>query len=266
MEERIMKLNRSASILFVTAVLSGCNGESDPAPDYRIAGELPSEIKVLAGAPPSNHFRPVYARRAGVDPASGKDIPVPNAVTLGIGALPAGITAAFNGPAAGRPEFTARLQINVPAGLAVGDYPIAITGAAPPVAPKSDTPYVVKAYDATKGGAFIEVTPSEVSLTPGGPGVVVMATITRIPPYVGAITVTYPGAGSTLPPGVTVAGQTSHTFNIGGAAGDSATRQFIIIANREAAAGHTFPQAEVRTGPAAPGALTDTAAHVVSVQ
>jgi hypothetical protein len=64
---------------------------------------------------------------------------------------------------------------------------------------------------------------------------------------------------------VSVAGQTSYTFNIGGAAGDVATRQFIIIANREAS-GHTTPAAEVRTGPAGPGAKTDAAAHIVSVQ
>jgi hypothetical protein len=259
-----MTLHRLALVAFAATCLSSCDG-GNPPPDYLIVGELPTDIKVIAGAPPSIHFRPVSAHHSGVDPASGKDIPVPNPVTFGVGPLPAGITAAFVGPAAGRPDFTARLQINVPAGIAAGDYPIAVTGTAPPVAPKSENPYYVRAYGAQDGGAYIEITPSQASLTPGGPGVVVMATVTRIPPYVGQVTVTYPGPGTTLPPGVSVAGQTSYTFNIGGAAGDVATRQFIIIANREAS-GHTTPAAEVRTGPAGPGAKTDAAAHIVSVQ
>ncbi len=262
-----MKPHRLVLAVLAAVVLSACNGDdADPPPGYLIAGDLPSEIKILAGGPASMHFRAVHTRRSGVDPATNKVIPVPNAVTLGVGPLPAGITGAYVGAAAGRPEFTARLQINVPAGIAQGVYPIAVTGTAPPVAPKSSTPYTVKAYGAADGGAYIEITPSEVSLTPGGPGVVVMATVTQIPPYVGPVTVTYPGAGTALPPGVRVTGQTTYTFAIGGAAGNVVTRQFIVTANGEAAAGHTFPQAEVRTGPAAPGAKTDVAAHVVSVR
>ena len=98
----IMKPHRLVLAVLAAVVLSACNGDdADPPPGYLIAGDLPSEIKILAGGPASMHFRAVHTRRSGVDPATNKVIPVPNAVTLGVGPLPAGITGAYVGAAAG---------------------------------------------------------------------------------------------------------------------------------------------------------------------
>ena len=194
---------------------------------------------------------------------TGKVIPPPANVTLGVPPLPAGITAAFVGAAAERPEFGAQLRINIPNTVPRGTYQVKVKGTAPPVAAKTVTTHLVRVYGPLDGGAYVEISPSEVTLSPDGTAVVT-ATVTRIPPYNGNVTLTYPGAGTALPTGVAVAWRTTYTFMVGPAA-RTVSRQFILVAG-DNASGSTFPSAEVRTGPAVPGAKTDTVAHIVMVR
>jgi len=256
-----MKFVHLIPVILLATALSAC-GQNTP-PDYNILGELPSEIKVIQGTAVSVPKK-ILVRKAGNVPGTSTTIPAPANVTLGVGAMAPGITAAFQGAAAGTPPFDAQLLINVANTVPRGSYPVNITGTAPPVAAKTEATHNVRVYGPVDGGAYIEISPSEVDISPGGSATVI-ATVTRIPPYVGNVTVTYPGAGTALPTGVTIAGQTQYTFALGPPAGNSVIKQFILSA-AENATGGTFPSAEVRTGPAAPGAKTDTAAHIVTVR
>jgi len=248
--------------ILIAVALGSCDKKAPSTPpDYIILGELPTDIKVIQGTAVTV-FKQVSTRAAGSVPGTSNVIPVPANATLGVGPLAAGITAAFVGVAVGRPPFDARLQIDVANTVPRGSYNVQVTGTAPPVAPKTETTHIVRVYDPMDGGAYVEISPSEVVMSPGGTATVT-ATVTRIPPYVGPVTLSYPGAGTALPPQVRVTGLTTYTFNLGPGT-DVVSKQFILEAGDPL--GSTFPSAEVRTGPAVPGAKTDLAPHVVSVR
>ncbi|MGH7462571.1 MAG: hypothetical protein ACREMA_16300 [Longimicrobiales bacterium] len=263
-----MRRDRLFLLLLLAGFSPGCEdgpgggGAPVPPPDYLISGELPFDIKVLEGTAPT-FVKEIAVRQGGNVPATGARIPLPANVGLAVLPAEAGIIAAFIGPAAGRPQFDAPLRIDVPAAAPRGSYFIRVAGTAPGVADKTENTHLVRVYGPADGAAYVEVSPSEVSLTPGRP-VNVTVTVTRIPPFNGNVRVTYPGAGTALPAGVRVVGVTEYTFMLGPGV-DRVTRQFTLEAG-DNAAGNTVPKAEVRVFPINPAGPTDVAAHVVSVR
>ena len=244
------------SLLFLAFFIGACNGNKPVQPDYSISGEMPHDIKVLQGQ------AVVAFRVVRVYNHILINIPSPNLVTLASGPQAAGITVNFQGANAGRPNFNASIAVNVANTVAAGSYPVSITGTAAGIPQKNVSTHTVRVFGPADGGAYIEVIPSsELTIRPGE-GKSIIARVTRIPPFVGNVTVTFPGAGSALPTGVTVAGQQQFVVALN-AANPSKDVQFLIQAG-DNASGISVAKAEVMTGAGA-AAKTDESPLIIVV-
>lgn len=242
------------ALLFLVFGTMACQDKT-VQPDYRISGSAQYEIKTIVGQAVTA-FRVVHARSYLLS-----NIPVPKSVTLDSGKMAAGITVTFTGVNAGRPDFDSPIQIDVAATLKAGTYPVNIKGTSAGIPDKKATTHAVKVFGPADGGAYVEVFPSEIHIKPGETKTVT-ARVHQIPPFAGMATVTFPGAGTTLPNGVTVAGKKQFNVMLN-AANPSRDVQFLLQA-AENASGISITEAEVSTGAGA-AAKTDIAPVIIVV-